>query len=610
MKIPFALTALLAACACAPLPPVSPPPAPAAARDTSAEDRRLLAFLDAAFDERIAQSPEAMTDLGLKTHYDRLDDYTDAQAQREMALAEAQLVRLRAEFDPARLGPQAQLSYRLAESQVERQRRGFAWRWHRFAFTTMGSPLGDIPTFLINQHRVDSVADAEAYIARLRDVERVMNEISANIRHQAGMGIVPPRFVFAPVRQDGRRILTGAPFDGGADGTVFADIRGKIAALDAPAPVKARLLADAAAALTGPFRRGYRAMLAAIDEVEPQSTGSNGAWSLPGGAEFYAHQLRQSTTTDLSADQIHRTGLAEVRRIQTEMERIKAQVGFSGTLPQFFQHIRTSPEFRYPNSDVGRQQYLTEARSYIAQMMAAAPRYFRRLPRAPLEVRPVEAFRQETAAVAFYNQPSADGSRPGIFYINLADMTQVLRPMGEATAYHEGAPGHHFQIALAQELDGVPKFRRYGRFGAYIEGWGLYSERLGQELGFYRDPMSEFGMLSLELWRAARLVVDTGLHQQRWTREQAIEYFRSNTLLSERDIVKEIERYIVLPGQATSYKIGQLKILELRERARAALGNRFDIREFHAVVLENGAVPLDVLEELVDAWIATRRNPT
>jgi uncharacterized protein (DUF885 family) len=240
--------------------------------------------------------------------------------------------------------------------------------------------------------------------------------------------------------------------------------------------------------------------------------------------------------------------------------------------------------------------------------MAAAPRWFRRLPRAPLEVRAVEAFRQETAAVAFYNRPSPDGSRPGIFYVNLADMTQVLRPQVEAIAYHEGAPGHHFQSALAQELPDVPKFRRFGGNSAYGEGWGLYAEGLGQEMGFYREPMSEFGMLSTQLWRAIRLVVDTGIHSQRWTRERAIDYFMANGLLSRRDATKEVERYFNNPGQATSYMIGQLKILELRDRARAALGNRFDIRDFHAVVLENGSVPLDVLEALVNDWIASQRT--
>jgi uncharacterized protein (DUF885 family) len=290
------------------------------------------------------------------------------------------------------------------------------------------------------------------------------------------------------------------------------------------------------------------------------------------------------------------------------MERIKQRVGFSGTLRQFFDHINSGQQFKYANTDEGRQQYLADARRFVDQVMAAAPRWFRRLPRAPLEVRAVEQWRQETAAVAFYNSPSADGSRPGIYYVNLADMNQVLRPQTEAISYHEGAPGHHFQIALAQELPNVPKFRRFGGYGAYSEGWGLYAEQLGKEMGFYQDPYSEFGMYSTALWRAIRLVVDTGIHSQRWSRERAIQYFRENGLLSVRDATKEVERYFNNPGQATSYMIGQLKILELRDRARQQLGDRFDIRDFHATVLENGAVPLDILEELVDQWIARARR--
>jgi uncharacterized protein (DUF885 family) len=584
----------------------APAPAPAAAAE--AEDARLTRFLDAAFDEQAATNPQLLTQLGSKDLYDRLNDYTDAYRERQLALGERQLAEMRRQFDPARLSPQGRLSFRLFEKEVEDDRAAFRWRWHGFPATNNGSPMGNLPVFLINNHRVSSVADAEAYVSRLREFERVMNEIGANMRRSAELGIVPPAFNFAPVREDGRRILTGAPFTDGPDGALFADFKAKVNRLEVPQAEKDRLIAAARAALTGPFRRGYEAMFAALDAIEPRARGNNGAWSLPDGADFYTQRLRQSTTTGLSAEQIHQTGLAQVARIHGEMERIKAQVGFSGTLQQFFVHINEGREFKYPNTDEGRQAYLADARRFIAQVMEAAPRYFRRLPRAPLEVRAVEAFRQETAAVAFYNRPSPDGSRPGIFYVNLADMNQVLRPQVEAIAYHEGAPGHHFQSALAQELPGVPKFRRFGGNSAYGEGWGLYAEGLGKEMGFYREPISEFGMLSTQLWRAIRLVVDTGIHHHRWTRERAIDYFMANGLLSRRDATKEVERYFNNPGQATSYMIGSLKILELRERARQALGARFDLRDFHGVVLENGAVPLDVLEELVDAWIAERRN--
>ena len=606
LKLPL-IALLLASTACTMTAP-EPASTSVVAVDRAAEDARLNAFLDAAFDAQLATNPQFLTALGSKELYDRLNDYTDSYAQQQMALEERQLAEMKAQFDPERLSPAGRLSYRLFEKSVVDDREAFPWRRHGFPASTNGSPMGAIPVFLINNHRIDTVADAEAYVSRLREVERVMREIGANMRDQAERGIVPPRFNFQPVREDGRRILQGAPFTAGADSAIFADFKAKVGRLDIAQSEKDRLIAAASEALTGPFRRGYDHFLATVDSIEPRATGNNGAWSLPDGAEFYGQRIRQSTTTDLTAAQIHEIGLREVERIHGEMERIKRQVGFTGTLQQFFAHINDGQQYKYPNTAEGREQYLADARRFIAQVMEAAPRWFRRLPRAPLEVRAVEAFRQETAAVAFYNRPSPDGSRPGIFYVNLADMNQVLRPQVEAIAYHEGAPGHHFQIALAQELPNVPKFRRFGGYGAYTEGWGLYAEGLGQEMGFYREPMSEFGMLSTQLWRAIRLVVDTGIHSQRWTRERAIDYFMTNGLLSRRDATKEVERYFNNPGQATSYMIGQLKILELRDRARQALGNRFDIRDFHAVVLENGSVPLDVLDSLVNDWIASQRT--
>ena len=606
LKLPL-IALLLASTACTMNAP-EPASTSVVAVDRAAEDARLNAFLDAAFDAQLATNPQFLTALGSKELYDRLNDYTDSYAQQQMALEERQLAEMKAQFDPERLSPAGRLSYRLFEKSVVDDREAFPWRRHGFPASTNGSPMGAIPVFLINNHRIDTVADAEAYVSRLREVERVMREIGANMRDQAERGIVPPRFNFQPVREDGRRILQGAPFTAGADSAIFADFKAKVGRLDIAQSEKDRLIAAASEALTGPFRRGYDHFLATVDAIEPRATGNNGAWSLPDGAEFYGQRIRQSTTTDLTAAQIHEIGLREVERIHGEMERIKRQVGFTGTLQQFFAHINDGQQYKYPNTAEGREQYLADARRFIAQVMEAAPRWFRRLPQAPLEVRAVEEWRQQTASVAFYNRPSADGSRPGIYYVNLADMNQVLKPQTEAISYHEGAPGHHFQIALAQELPGLPKFRRFGGYGVYSEGWGLYAELLGKEMGFYDEPISEFGMYSTSLWRAIRLVVDTGIHHQRWTRQQAIDYFMANGLLSLRDATKEIERYFNNPGQATSYMIGQLKILELRDRAREALGDRFDIREFHAVVLENGPVPLDVLEELVDAWIATRRQ--
>ncbi|MBA4763772.1 DUF885 family protein [Sphingomonas sp.] len=607
MTLRLALPLLLAGAAAPALVANAAPQAATLTADTRAEDARLNAFLDAAFAANVALSPESQTALGLKTNYDKLDDYTRADGAKRMATAEATLTEMRAKFDPAKLGPQARLSYRLFETQVERSRAAYKFRDYGFPVSTNGSPAGQIPVFLINNHRVDSVADARAYIARIGEVERVMREVAATMRDQAQKGIVPPKMVFKPAREDARKVITGAPFGPGADSTLLADFRKKVGALNIADAEKAALIADAEKALTGPFKRGFDTLFAVLDEIEPKSKGNDGAWSLPNGAAFYANRLAQNTTTDLTAEQIHQIGLDQVAAIRREMEAVKTRVGYTGSLESFFDAIRTDPKFKYPDTDAGREAYLTEARAVVARMMEAAPRWFHRLPKAKLEVRAVEKWREGTASVAFYNRPAPDGSRPGIYYVNLANMDQVQKIQLEGIAVHEGAPGHHFQIARAMELDGLPKFRRFGGYSVYSEGWGLYTERLAKEMGGYADPYSEFGMLSLQMWRAIRLVTDTGLHAKKWSREQAIDYFKANSSISAADIEREVNRYINNPGQATSYMIGQLKIAELRKKAETALGDRFDIRDFHEVVLANGAVPLNVLEEEVDRYIASNK---
>jgi uncharacterized protein (DUF885 family) len=299
--------------------------------------------------------------------------------------------------------------------------------------------------------------------------------------------------------------------------------------------------------------------------------------------------------------------LREVDRIHAEMRDIMTAVEFDGDLQEFFSFMRTDPQFYYPTTEAGKARYLSEATDLINVMKGRLDEVFLRQPQAELEVRAVEAFREQSAGKAFYSAPASDGSRPGYYYANLFDMNQMPIYQMEALAYHEGIPGHHMQIAIAQELEGVPQFRKYGRFTAYSEGWGLYSEFLPKEMGFYSDPYSDFGRLAMELWRAGRLVVDTGLHHKRWSREEAIDYLKDNTPNPEGDITKAIERYIVMPGQATAYMIGKIKIVELRERAKEELGDAFDIREFHDVIIASGPVPLNIMEERVDAYIAATR---
>jgi uncharacterized protein (DUF885 family) len=580
-----------------------------AAADTRAEDARLNAFLDAAFDANVALSPETQTALGLKTNYDKLDDYTRASSDKRMAMAEATLKQMRAQFDPAKLGPQARLSYRLFETQVERSRAAYKFRDYGFPVSTNGSPAGQIPVFLINNHRVDSVADARAYIARITETERVMREVAATMRDQAKKGIVPPKMVFKPAREDARKVITGAPFDSGADSTLLADFRKKVGALKIADAEKAALIADAEKALTGPFKRGFDTLFAVLDAIEPKAKGNNGAWSLPNGAAFYANRLAQNTTTDLTADQIHQIGLDQVAAIRREMEAVKTRVGYTGSLESFFDAIRTDPKFKYPDTDAGREAYLTEARAVVARMMEVAPRWFHRLPKAKLEVRAVEKWREGTASVAFYNRPAPDGVAAGHL---LRQPCQYGSGPEDPAGGDCGSRGAHRGIISRSR--GRWNWRdcpssavsaataSIARAGASIpSGWP-------RRWGGYADPYSEFGMLSLQMWRAIRLVTDTGLHAKKWSREQAIDYFKANSSISAADIEREVNRYINNPGQATSYMIGQLKIAELRKKAESALGARFDIRDFHEVVLANGAVPLNVLSEEVDRYIAEKKG--
>jgi uncharacterized protein (DUF885 family) len=575
------------------------------------EDERLGAFFEEVFQRNLKDSPLLQAQIGMKgPDYGKWGDFSDAEATRQNGLVEEDLRRLRAEFDVAKLSEQSRVSYRIFEFLQERALRNFPWRFHNYAFTTMQNPVTQLATFLQNVHRVDEVSDAEAYISRLAGVEKVSEQFIERVDLAAARGIVPTSFAFDPVLEDARNVLVGRPFDDSAtDSAILADFRAKVGKLDVADAEKARLLDAGTTALAGPFRRGVEASIARIASLRGKSPGPHGVWKLPDGDAFYRNQIDFWTSdATMTADQIHDIGLAEVARIRGEMEAIMGKVGFKGDLPAFFTHLRKDPANFFPNTDAGRQAYLDESKGYIDAVYSDVGKYFNVLPKAPLEVRRVEEWREESAPIAFYNQPAPDGSRPGIYYVNLKDMSTRQRHEIETVAYHEGAPGHHFQVAIQYELQGVPTFQKFAYFGAYIEGWGLYAERLAKEQGRFSDSLHDFGRLQNEMLRAARLVVDTGAHAKRWSREQMIDYMLANNPMTPEDATKEVERYIDTPGQALSYKIGMIRILELRERARAALGARFDIRDFHDVVLKNGAVALPILEELVDDYIAAKKG--
>ncbi len=579
-------------------------PSPAAIAD---ESQRANEFFERVYNESIDRDPVMQTYLGIKKDYDQWDDPTEEFAQMELGITKEDLQWLKDSINYDALNPATQLSYDLFVQKAENELADFKYRYHTYPVNQMFGFHSQVPSFLINMHQVSSKEDAEAYIARLRGLPDYFDQLIAKLQTTEEKGIMPPKFVFPRVISDAQNIITGLPFASSGDSSaLFQDIHQKVAKLDADEATKQDLLKQAESALKNSVQPAYQKLISFLEEQEQRATNDDGAWKWPDGEAYYANALRRTTTTDLTADEIHQIGLSEVERIHNEMRGIMKQVGFSGDLQAFFTFMREDPRFYYPNTDEGKEAYMDSATAIIDNMRNRLDELFIVKPEANMRVKRVEDFREESAGKAFYSRPAPDGSRPGIYYANLHDTKNMPKYEMEALAYHEGIPGHHMQIAIAQELQNVPKFRKYGGYTAYIEGWGLYCEKIPKEMGLYQDPYSDFGRLAMELWRACRLVVDTGIHDKKWTREEGIAYYQTNTSASERECVRMVERHIVMPGQATAYKIGMMKILELRAQAKEQLGEQFDIRQFHDVILKQGALPLDVLEEQVDQWVASQ----
>ncbi|MEM9738879.1 MAG: DUF885 domain-containing protein [Pseudomonadota bacterium] len=585
--------------------------AAASAEGIESQTAQINAWFETKWDESVARSPMSQTYLGIKGEdYGKWDDPSEETALEELEIQRATVAEMRDTFDYNALDEQAQLSWRIAEYQLERAEADWPFRYHGYTFNQMFGVQSRIPAFLINQHRIASLEDAEAYIQRLEGMDAYLGGHIDNTIKSYELGIQPPRFVYDYVLSDARNVITGFPFADGQDtpSPLYEDFAGKVDALVASGTLAEAtgmsLKLSAREAMTTVVAAAYQRLIDTMEAHAETATRDDGVWKLPEGQAFYETRLKARTTTDMTADEIHDLGLAETDRIHNEMREIMAKVGFEGTLQEFFVFMRTDEQFYLPNGEAGRAEYIAGAEEIIAGMEERLPEVFNRFPKAEMIVKAVEPFREQSAGKAFYQRPSADGSRPGTYYANLYRMEDMPTYQMEALAFHEGTPGHHMQIAIQQELEGVPSFRRFSGVTAYSEGWGLYSEYFPKEMGFYEDPYSDFGRLAMELWRAARLVVDTGLHDKRWTREEAIQWLLDNTPNPEGDSQKAIDRYIVMPGQATAYKIGMNKILDLRAMAAAELGDAYDIRDFHDVVLANGPVPLAILEENVAAYIA------
>lgn len=587
----------------------------AASAPARSESQRLNDWFAEKYQQELRFSPTTLTFLGRKELYDRLDDMSEQAQDQRLAWRKATVEEMEANFDRDALDDEAKLSWDLWKLQYENAAAANRFRRNVYVFNQMQGAQSFLPTFLINFHKVDSEADYLAYLARLKEARRAMGQMMALARRNADEGYRMPRFAYDGVLVEARAVITGAPFGEGDDSALWADLQAKADGLVKAGAIDASrataLKAQAREALLANVQPAYAELVSWVetDRANAVDNPSGVGTTQADGAEYYRHQLRMHTTTDLDADAVHRIGLDEVARIHGEMEALMRRVGFEGDLQAFFAHISTDPRFKYPGTDAGRQAYIDDASGAIDNIKKVLPQYFGLLPKADLVVKRVEPFREQPGAAQHYMPGTADGSRPGVYYAHLSDMNAMPKPELEVIAYHEGLPGHHMQLSIAQELTGVPEFRTQARSTAYSEGWGLYAEWLAKEMpGTYADPYSEYGRLASELWRAVRLVVDTGLHAKGWTQQQAVEYFSSNSATPDAAVRSEIQRYITWPGQATAYKIGMLRIQELRRNAEDELGDRFDIRGFHDAVLGGGALPLNLLERRVDLWVDSRKS--
>lgn len=582
------------------------------ASEMESETARLNEWFEAQYETEVGFSPIQQTFLGRKTNNDKIDEYTKEAAKKQRDWKRASVAEMKATFDYDKLTDDAKISWDIWEYQSVTGDAAAEFEDNGYIFDQMQAVHSFFPQLLIAFHKVENEADLEAYIARIEGSARAINQLIDLSKGSAAKGVRPPRFAFESVIDEARKIITGAPFDDGEDSAVWADAQSKIdAQKEAGAfdDARATALKEAArTALTAHWKPAYEALIAWQEEdIKNTSDVTQGVGVLPNGAAYYNERLANQTTTSLTADEIHDIGLKEVARIRAEMESIREAVGFEGDLAAFFAELRDNKEdarYYYPNTDEGRQGYIDDATASIDTIKAKLPDYFGILPKADLEVKRVEPFREQDGAAQHYFPGTPDGSRPGIYYAHLSDMTAMPKRELEVIAYHEGLPGHHMQISIQQELEAVPTFRTQAFFNAYAEGWGLYSEKLAKEMsGTYADPYSDFGRLGSEIWRAIRLVLDTGLHAKGWSEDQAVEYFMANSAITETQARSEVRRYMVLPGQATGYKIGMIKIQELRADAEKALGDKFDIRGFHDTVLGGGGMPLSILERRVDQWV-------
>jgi uncharacterized protein (DUF885 family) len=591
------ISAALALMACSTLTvaagaaPASPP----------GSDRKLEAVVEGYFDRVLELSPVFASYIGDYRFNDQLENNLGPEwIAASLALEKQSLAALR-EIDPATLGSADRLTYDIFHSERERDIAGFVFPGELLPLDQFNNRAADFAVWGAGAggHPFRNTKDYEDFLARIDDFLTWTDQAIANMRRGMALGVVQPRVVMVKLLPQLRAIAVDDPKQ-----SVFYEPLRKFPA-EVSAADRARLTAEYERAIAGKLVPVYRKLADFVEREYIPACRASVAWSaLPNGQAWYAYFVERYTTTSMKPDDIHELGKREVARIESEMDGVRRQVGFKGDMQAFFTYLKEDPRFFFKNE----REVLEAYRAAKTRIDALVPAMFSLTPKADYEVRAVEPFRAQSSAGAFYERPSADGSRPGVFYVNTHDMKSIPIYGVETLSLHEASPGHHFQLAIAQELTDLPRFRRFGGYVAYNEGWALYAESIGRELGLFKDPYQYYGRLNDEMLRAMRLVVDTGLHSRGWTRERAIAYMLEHSTMGQNDAVAEVERYIVLPGQALGYKIGQLRISALRAKAEKALGARFDVRAFHTEVLRDGPVPMDVLELKIDRWIAARQR--
>ncbi|MGH8481101.1 MAG: DUF885 domain-containing protein [Nevskiaceae bacterium] len=559
-------------------------------------------FFERAFLKVVLDDPELLSQLrilepmGITGHNDDLTESSPARQERLAQWTRDNVETLHS-YDRASLDETDAMSYDILDWFLKNAVDGQRWMYHNYPVNQSFGVQNSLPTFMISVHQITSAKTARDYVARLEKFPWKFGHVLDGLKLRESKGVTPPKFTVVKVLDGMKKFIEPAP----KDHVLYTNLRDKLDKLgDVPADEKAAVLASAEKAVADAVYPAYRDLIAYFEHLDTVVKESNGVWALPDGDEYYAWCVKNHTTLPLSPEEVHQTGLAEVARLEAEIDAIlRAQGLTEGSVGARMNQLALEPSQLYEDSDAGREAAIADYVRIIDEISAGMDQAFDLKPAVGVDVKRIEPFREKTAPGAHYNSAPLDKSRKAIFYINLRDMREVFKWGMRTLAYHEAVPGHHFQIAIAQDVKGVPTFRNLSLFTVYSEGWALYSERLAWELGYQDNPLDNLGRLQAEMFRAVRLVVDTGLHHQRWTREQAIEYFFEKTGQPDTDVVAEIERYLVAPGQALAYKTGMMRILELRERMKQQQGEKFDLKEFHNRVLGAGPMPLPVLEQRV-----------